>query len=181
MKKIAIATLMVLASTAFAASVTLEGQDQQGERGAVGSTNYALSVKDSINNTFAADIGLTNYQQDNTKALSTRLETGLTASVPMGPVGLYARTSIGEKYNNTKNFAYYSIEPGVTVTLGKVGFKLGYRYRDAVNEINLDKTRTGRVGVSYVLSNKDTIGVRYDKVTGDSWNHSYNVSYTRSF
>jgi len=118
MKKIAIATLMVLASTAFAASVTFEGQDQQGEKGAVGSTNYALSVKESINNTFAADIGATNYQQDGTKALSTRLETGLTTSVPMGPVGIYARTAVGEKYNNTKNFAYYSIEPGVTLTFG---------------------------------------------------------------
>jgi len=181
MKKIVIATLALMTGLAFAASVTLEGQDQQGERGAVGSTNYAVSVKDSINNTFAADIGFANYQQDNTKALSTRLETGITAAMPLGPVGVYARTAIGEKYNNTKNFAYYSIEPGVTVTLGKVGFKLGYRYRDAVNEVNLDKTRTGRVGVSYALSNKDVIGVRYDKVTGDSWNHSYNVSYTRSF
>jgi len=161
--------------------VTFEGQDQQGEHGAVGSTNYALSVKESINNTFAADVGATNYQQDGTKALSTRLETGITASLPVGPVGLYARTALGEKYNNTKNFAYYSIEPGVTVSVGKVGFKLGYRYRDAVNELNLDKTRTGRVGVSYALSKTDTIGIRYDKVTGDSWNHSYNLSYTRAF
>jgi hypothetical protein len=161
--------------------VTIEGQDQQGERGAVGSTNYALSVKESINSIFAADLGATNYQQDNTKALSTRLETGITASIPMGPIGLYARTAIGEKYNNTKNFAYYSIEPGVTYTLGKATVKVGYRYRDAVNEVNLDKTRTGRIGVSYALTNKDTIGVRYDKVTGDSWNHSYNLAYTKSF
>ena len=181
MKKIAIATLIALASTAFAGSITLEGQDQQGERGAVGSTNYALSVKESITSTFAADIGATNYQQDGTKALSTRLETGITASIPMGPIGLYARTAIGEKYNNTKNFAYYSIEPGVTYTLGKATVKVGYRYRDAVNEINLDKTRTGRIGVSYALTNKDTIGIRYDKVTGDSWNHSYNLAYTKSF
>lgn len=181
MKKIALATLIALASTAFAGSVTFEGQDQQGEKGAVGSTNYALSVKESISNTLAVDIGATNYQQDGTKALSTRLETGITASMPVGPVGLYARTAIGEKYNNTKNFAYYSIEPGVTYTMGKATVKVGYRYRDATNEVNLDKTRTSRIGVSYALTNKDTIGVRYDKVTGDSWNHSYNLSYTRSF
>lgn len=181
MKKIAIATLIALASTAFAGSVTVEGQDQQGEKGAVGSTNYALSVKESITNTLALDIGATNYQQDGTKALSTRLETGISGSIPMGPIGLYARTAIGEKYNNTKNFAYYSIEPGVTYTLGKATVKVGYRYRDAVNEINLDKTRTGRIGVSYALTNKDTIGIRYDKVTGDSWNHSYNLAYTKLF
>jgi hypothetical protein len=181
MKKMLIATLALMTNLVFAGSVTFEGQDQQGEHGALGSTNYALSVKESVGQIFAADIGATNYQQDNTKTLSTRLETGITATLPVGAVGLYARTAIGEKYNNTKNFAYYSIEPGLTVTFGKVGFKLGYRYRDAVNEINLDKTRTGRIGLSYALTKKDVIGIRYDKVTGDSWNHSYNLNYTRSF
>ena len=44
-----------------------------------------------------------------------------------------------------------------------------------------DTTDTVRVGLSYALTKKDSIGVRYDRVRGDSFNHSYNLSYTRSF
>jgi len=35
--------------------------------------------------------------------------------------------------------------------------------------------------LSYALTNKDSVGIRFDRVTGDSTNHSYNLSYTRSF
>jgi len=103
MKKIAIASLALFASLAFAGSVTLEGQDQLGDKGAKNSTNYQLTVKESINNTFAADVGFTNYQQNKTEALSTRLETGVTGSFPVGPVGVYTRVAVGEKYTSKIN------------------------------------------------------------------------------
>ena len=183
MKKIALAALLALSSTAFAGSITLEGQDQLGDKGAKNSTNYQVSVKESINKMFAGDVSFTNYQQHQTEALSTRIEAGVTGSVPVGPVGVYTRVAIGEKYNNTGNFAYYSIEPGVTYTVGAVTAKVGYRYRTAVVDPNVsnDTTDTVRAGVSYAVTNKDAVGFRFDRVKGDSTNHSYNISYTRSF
>ena len=183
MKKIALAALLALSSTAFAGSITLEGQDQLGDKGAKNSTNYQVSVKESINKMFAGDVSFTNYQQYQTEALSTRIEAGVTGSVPVGPVGVYTRVALGEKYNNTGNFAYYSIEPGVTYTIGKATAKVGYRYRTAVVDPNVsnDTTDTVRAGVSYAVTNKDAVGFRFDRVRGDSTNHSYNISYTRSF
>jgi hypothetical protein len=183
MKKIVIASLLALAGTAFAASVTLEGQDQLGDKGTKNSVNYQLSVKENINKTFAVDVAFTNYQQHQTEALSTRMETGVTGSFPMGPVGVYTRVAVGEKYNNTGNFAYYSIEPGVTYTVGAVTAKVGYRYRTAMVNPNVsnDTTDTSRFGLSYALTKKDAVGLRFDRVIGDSTNHSYNLNYTRSF
>jgi hypothetical protein len=183
MKKIVIASLIALAGSAFAASVTLEGQDQLGDKGAKNSTNYQVSVKEAINKTFAGDVAFTNYQQHQTEALSTRIEAGVTGSVPVGPIGVYTRVALGEKYSNTGNFAYYSIEPGVTYTVGKATAKVGYRYRTAVVDPNVsnDTTDTVRAGVSYAVTAKDAVGFRFDRVKGDSTNHSYNISYTRSF
>jgi len=183
MKKFALATLALATSLAFAGSITLEGQDQLGDKGAKNSVNYELAVKESINKTFAADVSFTNSQQHQTEALSTRIETGLTGSLPIGPVGVYTRLALGEKYSNTGNFAYYSVEPGVTYTLGDATAKVGYRYRTAIVDPNVsnDTTDTVRAGVSYAVSKKDSIGLRYDRVRGDSTNHSYNLSYTRSF
>ena len=174
---------MAFAGIATAASVTVEGQSQQGDKGAKDSTNYQLSVKESITKTFAGDIAITNNQQDITNALSTRLEAGVTGTMPAGPLNLYTRVALGEKYSNTGNFTYYSIEPGATYTIGNTTAKLGYRFRTAAENANKnnDTTDTVRVGLSYALTKQDAVGVRYDRVRGDSNNHSYNFSYTRSF
>jgi len=181
MKKIVIASLIALAGSAFAASVTLEGQNQIGDKGATDSTNSQITVRESLNKMLTVDVGSTQYTTAGTHALSTRDEAGLTLAMPVGPVGVYTRVAAGDKFTNTTHFGYYSVEPGVTYTIGAVTAKVGFRFRDAFNEANLDATRTTRAGVSYAVTKKDAIGVRFDRVTGDSTNHSYNVSYTRSF
>ena len=184
MKKV-FATVALVAATglANAASVTVEGQFQQGHRGARDSDNYALSVKESINKTFAADLGFTALQQDGTKALSNRLEAGITGTRPVGPVNLYTRVAVGEKFNNGSDFAYYSVEPGVVYNFtNKLSGKVGYRFRNGFGDNgNLDTTHTARAGVSYAVTKQDSVGVRYDQVRGDAFNHSVNFAYTRSF
>jgi opacity protein-like surface antigen len=184
MKKVFITAALLAASTFVnAASVTVEGQFQQGHRGARDSDNYALSVKESINKTFTADLGFTAYQQDGTKSLSNRLEAGITGTVPVGPVNLYTRAAVGEKFTNGSDFAYYSVEPGVVYNFtNKLSGKVGYRFRNGFGDNgNLDTTHTARAGVSYAVTKNDTVGVRYDQVRGDSFNHSVNFAYTRSF
>jgi hypothetical protein len=184
MKKIAIAAIMALSAVAAsAASVTVEGQFQGSDTGGKDSTNIALSVKESINNTFSADIGMNNYQQTDTKNLSTRLEAGVTGAMPIaGAFGAYTRVAVGEKFKNGSDFTYYSAEPGVTYTMGKATAKVGYRFRDSFTESFEDRTKTIRTGVSYAITAKDTVGVRYDQVRGSSQDsHSFNVAYTRGF
>jgi long-subunit fatty acid transport protein len=184
MKKVFV-TAALLAATTFAnaVSVTVEGQVQQGHRGARDSDNYAFGVKESINKTFAADLSFTAYQQDVTKALSNRLEGGITGTMPVGPVNLYTRVAVGEKFTNGNDFEYYSVEPGVTYTMfDKLTARVGYRFRNGFGANgNLDTTHTARAGVSYAITKNDTVGVRYDQVRGDSFNHSVNFAYTRSF
>ena len=94
MKKIVIASLALFASLAFAGSVTVEGQDQFGDKGAKGSTNYKLEVKESITKELAGDVSITQAQQDVTKTLSTRPELALTGTLPVGPVGVYTLSLI---------------------------------------------------------------------------------------
>jgi hypothetical protein len=97
---------------------------------------------------------------------------------------LYTRAAIGEKFTNTSNFSYYSVEPGVTAPIGSTGLtaRVGYRFRNAFDpSANADTTRTWRAGLSYDLTKKDTIGVRYDRVRGDSNADGIAVNYTRSF
>jgi long-subunit fatty acid transport protein len=184
MKKIVTtAALMAATSLATAASITVEGQVQTGDRGARDSTNYALSVQQSLNKTFAADVGVTTFQQDGTKALSNRLEAGVTGTRPVGPISLYTRVAIGEKFSNGSDFAYYSVEPGVVYNFtDKLSGKVGYRFRNGFGDNgNLDTTHTARAGVSYAVTKQDSVGVRYDQVRGDAFNHSVNFAYTRSF
>jgi hypothetical protein len=61
--------------------------------------------------------------------------------------------------------------------------KVGYRFRTAAENANLNKdtTDTVRVGLSYALNKEHAVGFRFDKMTGDSKNESYNFFVTRSF
>jgi len=178
MKKLAIATLVALSVSAYAGdTVTVEGQ-RINNAGAAAQQQYVLGVKKDFGN-FAGDVSFANAQTEGTNALSTRLEAGATVS---GPVGLYARTAIGQKYSNTADFNYYSVEPGFTAPIGAgLTAKVGYRFRSAFQSTNGDQTHTMRYAVSYALNKNDAIAVKYDRVQGDSNQKVVAVAYTVGF
>ena len=181
MKKILAIVALAATGLAYADSVSLEGQHINNV-GASAQTQYVLGVKKDLTNMFAADVSFANAQTDGTNALSTRLEAGLTGTMPVGPVNVYTRAATGEKYTNSTSFGYYSIEPGVAVPFGALTAKVGYRYRSAYDaDVNNDQTHTMRYSLSYALSRVDTIGVRYDRVKGDNDQKITAVTYTRSF
>jgi hypothetical protein len=175
---------LTLSGMVFAGSVTIEGaaintvggNDQR-------NTNFSLS--ESINSTFSVHTQLSSTQTDNTNAVSTRLEVGGTATVPLyGPVSGYTKVAFGEKYSTSGQFQYYSVEPGVSAPIGNTGLtaKVGYRYRTAYDSTkNGDQTHTMRYGLSYAVTKVDAIGVRYDRVNGDNDQKTIAVNYTRSF
>ena len=181
MKKIFAILALAITSTAFAAdSFTVEGQHIN-NAGAAAQQQYVLGVKKEFGG-FAGDLAFSNAQTEGTNALSTRLEAGATVA---GPVGLYARAAVGQKYSNTTDFTYYSIEPGIAAAVpGVAGLtaKFGYRFRSAFDSTqNNDQTHTARYSLAYALSKDDTIAVKYDRVNGDNNQKVIAVAYTRGF
>lgn len=185
MKKILAISALLVSGSVFAASGTVEYQDIDGKSNTpTDQTSWSLTVRENINKNFIGDIGLS---QTNNKAspsdtlASTRTEAGLTGLTSVFGVTPYTRVAVGQKYNSSTNFTYYSVEPGVSVPVGPLTAKVGYRFRNAINTDNNDTTRTWRAGISYDLTAKDTIGVRYDKMRGDANQNVVAVNYTRGF
>ena len=181
MKKIFAILALAITGTAFAAdSFTVEGQHIN-NAGAAAQQQYVLGVKKEFGG-FAGDLAFSNAQTEGTNALSTRLEAGATVA---GPVGLYARAAVGQKYSNTTDFSYYSVEPGIAAAVpGVAGLtaKFGYRFRSAFDSTqNNDQTHTARYSLAYAVSKDDTIAVKYDRVNGDNNQKVIAVAYTRGF
>ena len=184
MKKIFAIMTMVVATSAMADSVTFSNQTINVIDSNNDQTQYSLSYKHDFNKTFAGDIQFSNTQTENTNALGTRLEAGLTASTPLfGSVKGYVRTALGQRYNNTKDYQYYSVEPGVSMPVGLFNVKVGYRLRDATDStVNSNEdTRTKRLNVSYPLTKNDAIAIGVDRERGDANKNGTTISYTRTF
>jgi predicted porin len=185
MKKILIAVLALASSLAFAGTATFEGSKVNGLEGSKDAVSTNFNISESINKNLSVHTQLTSQQTDITNAVSTRLEFGGTYSLPVyGPVTGYTRVALGQKYSTTGQFTYYSIEPGINLPLTeKITAKIGYRYRTAAENpnVNKDTTDTVRIGVSYAINKQHAVGVRYDRMTGDSRNDSVNIFVTRSF
>ena len=187
MKKILaiLAMALVVSEGALAASARIEWQDADGVDGSPNQQSIVLGVKESFTKYFAGDVGITSTSNNSNGGIgSTRAEIGGTGSYPVaGPFGVYTRLGIGQKYTSTKNFGYYSVEPGVTADIG-YGFnaKIGYRFRDAFDaNNNVDTTRTWRAGLDYSINKDNAIGVGYDYVRGDTNQNVWKVNYTRGF
>lgn len=184
MKKIVAIVTLAVSGAAFAGSVSVEGTSLNNIRGN-DQTGASFTLNQDVNKTFSVHTQLVTRQTENTNAVSTRLEVGGTATTELvGSAKGYVKVALGEKYSSSGSFTYYSIEPGITMPVSSnVTARVGYRYRTAVNNpnVNNDTTDTVRVGLSYALSKNDSVGFRFDRITGDSRQDGYNVSYTRSF
>jgi hypothetical protein len=184
MKKILAILAMAVSGSVFAATATVEYQNQSGVDGTANSDLYQLSVREDINKNFAGDVVLNTTAKDSTGGVSSsRAEAGLTGKTTFGIFSPYMRVATGQKFTSTTNFTYYSVEPGVTAPLGNTGVtaRVGYRFRDAYDSSNLDTTRTWRAGLAYAITPKDTVGVRYDRVRGDTNQNNWAFNYTRGF
>jgi hypothetical protein len=176
---------LAISSVVFAGSVTVEGAKLDTKNGGKDQMNSNFTLSESINSTFSVHTQLSSTQTDSTNAVSTRLEVGGTATVPLfGPVSGYTKVALGQKYSTSGQFTYYSVEPGVSVPLNSsLTAKVGYRFRTAAENpnVNNDTTQTVRVGLAYAINKEHAVGFRFDRITGDSRQDGYNIFYTRSF
>jgi len=187
MKKLLALVAILATGSVFAASGTIEYQNIDGKSNTPTDQNqYSLTVKESINKNFVGDLGISQTSNKTSGAdtlASTRTEAGVTGSTSLFGVTPYTRLALGQKFTSATNFTYYSVEPGVAVPVGSTGVtaKVGYRFRNAIDTSNNDTTRTWRAGLSYDLTAKDQIGIRYDKMRGDTNQNIVAVNYTRGF
>lgn len=182
MKKIFAILAMVAATSAMADSATVEYQNVN-NIGAVDQKTGVVVVRHDFNSTFTGDVQFSNTQTNESNALSTRLEAGLTATQPLvGSVSGYVRAAGGQKFTNTVASGYYSVEPGVSMPVtGALSAKVGIRLRQATSDTVNDTTHTVRAGVSYALNKNDAVGLRFDRVRGDNTQNITALNYTRSF
>jgi len=198
-KLLAILVLSGITSTAMAqTSVTIGYQQRSTDNGSSPDQQQTqLQVRQGLGNGFAIDFGVSAAQNDYSTSSSksfrgtTRVEAGVSYTQPIyGPVDGYARLGIGQKApSGTEGFWYHSQEVGV---IGKLpyGFKarMGYRWRQEMfteTSSQLDTNETFRLGLSYDIDKKNTIGINRDKISQDAANGgdqtAHFVTYTRRF
>jgi opacity protein-like surface antigen len=186
MKKLSTILALAISTAAFAGSVSIEGAKIDTVSGA-DQNNVNFTLSETISQSVAAHVNLSSTQTETSNSVNTRLEAGVTNTTRLvGSVNGYVKFALGQKYSTsgTGNFTYYSVEPGVSVPLtDKWTAKAGYRYRSAAFDAlaNKDTTETARLGVAYSLTKADSVGFRFDRITGDSTQDAYNVFYSRSF
>lgn len=182
MKKLFITACLAISTVAFADSVTLSYQSVDNLTKA---DQYRIGMNYSrpLNRNWTGDVNFNNQHTEGTDALSsTRIETGLTYTARSLPLPLYVRAAVGQKFSSSGAFEYYSIEPGVRFPVGPVTVRLGYRWRTSFNPtVNNDQTHTTLLSVRYLVSAHDSVGVGYNRTTGDNQQNVISVNYTRNF
>lgn len=182
MKKIFAILAMAISTVAVADSINFETRSVQGV-GTTDSTAYRMLYTHDVNKQVRADVSISQTQSDTaSKAIGTRIETGLSYRFPLiGNLTGGIRVGLGEKFSTKGNDTFYAIEPSVSMPVGPVNVRVGYRYRSAVDTDKGDQTNTARLNISYPLTKQDAVNIRYDRMRGDSNANTIGLGYTRSF
>ena len=180
MKKLLALIALTASAGAFAASVTIETSSGETPSG-VGLRAHTLVVRENINKDVVGDVAASFLNRADGTGVVGRLEGGLSTSTKVMGLTLGVRGAVGQKFTNTVEHGYYSIEPSVSVPVGKFTARAGYRYRTAIDDSFSDTSRAGRYSVSYALTKKDLVGVRYDDIRGAGQSKFWSVNYTRRF
>jgi hypothetical protein len=181
MKKIILSILALFVSLpVLAGSVSIELQDMDTKRGVSDMRAAILTVRDNITKNVFGDIAVTGVKVDSTQAISNRVEGGVMVT---SDHGLSLRVAVGERYTGQTNYAYYSINPSFAHPIGKTGFvgSVGWRWREAFDDVNNDQTKSWRVGLAYNVNKTNTVGVAYYKVNGTIEQNIIGLNYTRRF
>jgi predicted porin len=182
MKKILAMALIVastLVTSAYAGGFgSIEYSSRDGVDGTADARATKVTVGTDLNQTFKADFSLRQKTDTDNDLGDTRLEAGLTGTVPVaGSLSAYTRVGVGEKFKSSTNYSYYSVEPGIKYAVTPaLSVKLGYRHRAALDSVNADTTNAWRVGAEYAITKNYFVGVGYDRVRGDSNYNATNVN-----
>ena len=179
MKKFIVMAVMLATSSVFAGGFgAVEYSGRDGVDGNADARATKVTMGTDLNQTFKADFSLRQKTDNDNNLSDTRLEAGLTGTVPVASgLSAYGRVALGQKFKSSVDYGYYSVEPGVKYAVTPaLSVKAGYRYRAATDSVNADTTRTYRLGAEYALTKNYFVGLGYDQVRGDSKYNATNVS-----
>lgn len=166
-------------------SVTLSYADRTVDSNGQGVDVTRLSAKTKLFSNIDGDVGINQAVNRVTNSVTSRKEVGLSTGIGITD---FAKATIrvagGIKSASGKDgVEYYSIEPGINFKLPVDGFsaRVAYRYRNAFDVSDNDRSDTMRYALNYDLSKVDKISVGYDVLTGDGAHKQTVFSYTRSF
>lgn len=184
MKKLVLAVALTLTAVAAQAEGTYAKVNidwRNGLNGTQDANSYGLTIGQNINQYLDGEL-YTRIKSNDDDTNNTRLEGALIAKAAYGDFTPYVRGAIGEKFDGTDNFAYWSIEPGIKYAVAPgLRVKGALRFRDAFNTNDNDSTRTYRVGAEYDVTKSQTVAFNVDKSLGDSEFVSVGGSYGIKF
>lgn len=181
MKKI-LAILAFCCGTVQAQTATIEYSSAEGLNGKPGATGYLVKWTTPMTKDIDWDFQMTTSQAEVSNNVSTRVEAGLVPKHNLGWARFSTKFAVGQRMNSSGDSSYYVIQPALIIPLDdKFSLRVAYRYRDAFDRSVADNTGTARLGINYSLTKKDSVGIRYDRMRGDSNQNSWNFSYSRRF
>lgn len=186
--KMLVAALMVAGSSLAQAqtSATIVYGFQDSVPSNVQSHIQNLVVKTDVAKDVFVDAGIYTTIGDVSRTITNRYELGASTGYNVASfANANIRVAVGDKsISGSQNFAYYSVEPGVTIKTPVTGLsaRVAYRFRTAFDSTtNADTSNTMRYALGYDITKKDKVTIGYDNVRGDGANNSTTFAYTRSF
>lgn len=158
-------------------------RDGYGQNDGTRVNGYTLNLGTYLTETTAVDVS-SKFRQDNTTSdTNTRLEVGLTQYLPLTSwLKLYGRGAVGTRFDNNDDFNYWSVEGGGVVPLSQCwSVKVGYRYRDSMEQDIAYETDTIRASLTYAVSKNASLSLGYDRFRGDSDMNGVNIGYAFKF
>lgn len=179
-------TAAIVSSTANAQSFgSIEYNYRDGYNADSGTVvnGYSLNLGTYVFENTSIDLSTKFRENDDTSETNTRLEVGATQYVPVTDwLKLYGRAALGNRFDNTDDFAYWSAEAGGVIPVTNcLSLKVGYRYRDSFEEDTEYQTDTVRVSVTYAVSENSSVFLGYDHFTGDTNVNGVNLGYAFKF
>ena len=185
MKKFILAILALSITTLAHAEGNYAGvkfETRNGLGGGLDSNVYSITAGQNINQFLDAEV-YARVKSNDDDSNNTRLEGALVGKLPLTTeLSAYVRGAVGEKFDGTDNFAYWSVEPGVKYQVtNALAVKTGLRFRDAFNSGDQDSTRTWKVGAEYAITKNTVVSANIDRSYGDSEFVAYGLGYGVKF
>lgn len=189
---------MKLVKLLAAAALLVAGAAQAGGYAGVEYSNETNRITDaeSIKGAVVAGVKVDGGMDYSLKMESSQTELGsgsistgveVRARKSFGAVGgltPYLGARLGEKITSSTHFTHYAIDYGVKFPIaGALSGDIGGRYRNALDTVNAFQSNRAHAIVSYAVTDKDSVAVRYSRAYGDDTEakNAIRVSYTRSF
>ncbi len=184
--KFLVASAVLVSSSVFAqSSFTVSYADRTLDSNNQHVAVTGLSVRTKLFSQVDGDIGFNQSRNTVSNAITDRTEAGLSTGYDLtSSIRATIRGAVGMKnVSGKQGVEYYAVEPGINVKLpvDGVSARVAYRYRNAFDESQLDRSNTMRYSLSYALTKKDSVSLGYEVLTGDGANKQTVVSYTRRF